>query len=137
LSVFVDTSAFLAVINESDAEHRTAAAVWAELLPSGEELVTSSYVAVETFALLQRRMGMAAVQVFWEELCPALAIQWVDESTHRAGASALLAAGRRKPSLVDCVSFEVMRRMGMERVFCFDPHFREAGFSPISPGKQA
>jgi len=34
-------------------------------------------------------------------------------------------------SLVDCVSFEVMRRIGMNRVFCFDPHFEEHGFEVL------
>jgi predicted nucleic acid-binding protein len=90
-------------------------------------------MVVETFALLQRRMGIDAVAAFWEEICPALTIHWVDESTHRAAAAALLAAGRRKLSLVDCVSFEVMRQTGVERVFCFDPHFEQAGFTILSP----
>jgi predicted nucleic acid-binding protein len=56
----------------------------------------------------------------------------VDLEMHRAGVSALLAASRRNLSLVDCVSFEVMRTLGIKVVFTFDPHFREQGFS-INP----
>ena len=39
-----------------------------------------------------------------------------------------MAASRRKLSLVDCVSFEVMRRGKLHQVFGFDPHFEEQGF---------
>ena len=56
---------------------------------------------------------------------------WVDQPTHEAGVAAVLAAGRRKLSLVDCVSFEIMRRGGIRRAFSFDPHFREAGFELV------
>ena len=41
---------------------------------------------------------------------------------------ALLAASRRKVSLVDCMSFEVMRRYGIRSAFAFDPHFSEQDF---------
>ncbi len=42
-----------------------------------------------------------------------------------------VAAGRRQLSLVDCVSFEVMRRIGLNRAFCLDPHFEEQGFEVL------
>jgi len=32
---------------------------------------------------------------------------------------------------VDCVSFELMRRLGLARAFCFDSHFDEQGFETI------
>jgi predicted nucleic acid-binding protein len=38
-------------------------------------------------------------------------------------------ARRRDLSLVDCVSFEVMRRNGITRAFAVDRHFQELGFS--------
>jgi predicted nucleic acid-binding protein len=46
--------------------------------------------------------------------------------------SALLAAGRRKLSLVDCTSFEIMRSLGIKTVFAFDSHFVEQGFKIIT-----
>jgi len=50
---------------------------------------------------------------------------------HRAATSAYLAATRRGPSLVDRVSFELMRHRGIMVVYAFDRDFRAAGFSTV------
>ena len=34
----------------------------------------------------------------------------------------------RAASFTDCISFVLMRRRGLKRVFGFDRHFRDAGF---------
>ena len=47
----------------------------------------------------------------------------------RAVAGAFLAAARRRLSLVDYVSFEVMRTLGIRTSFSFDPLFKEQGFT--------
>ncbi len=49
--------------------------------------------------------------------------------------SALLAASRRKVSLVDCLSFEVMRRYGIRSAFAFNSHFSEQDFLLIPSTK--
>ena|GEM_PF-3548981 len=51
----------------------------------------------------------------------------------RAGVSALLTSGREQLSLVDCVSFELMRQLGIRTAFTFDRHFEEQGFTCL-PG---
>jgi predicted nucleic acid-binding protein len=43
----------------------------------------------------------------------------------------MLAAARRKVSLVDWVSFEVMRRTGIDVAFAFDDDFRAQGFRTV------
>jgi predicted nucleic acid-binding protein len=40
----------------------------------------------------------------------------------------MLAAVRKKLSLVDCVSFETMRVLKVTTAFTFDRHFKEQGF---------
>lgn len=129
MSIFVDTSGFLAVLDRDEINHRRAADAWSEILQSNEDLVTSNYVLVETYALLQNRLGLPAVRFFQEEVAPVLNISWVDTALHHASMSILLAAGRKKLSLVDCVSFETMRRKGITTAFTLDRHFREQGFA--------
>ncbi len=43
----------------------------------------------------------------------------------------LLIAARRQLSLVDCASFDAMRRLGITTVFTFDKHFAEQGFAQV------
>lgn len=131
MSVFVDTSALFAVLDADDKNHEQAKHAWTNLITQGTELVCSSYVLVEIFALVQHRLGMKAVRVLQEDMAPMLHIEWVDSGTHDAGVAALLTSGRRQLSLVDCVSFDVMRRLGAKVAFTFDSHFAEQGFEQI------
>jgi predicted nucleic acid-binding protein len=124
----VDTSAFLAVIDQDDQNHDKACRQWEALLSGEDALICTNYVVVETAALLQHRFGLEALRTFHEDALPVLAIEWVNEDTHRAAVVRLFLAGRRKLSLVDCVSFEVMHRRGIRSAFTFDKHFKEEGF---------
>ena len=45
--------------------------------------------------------------------------------------NALLAADRRKVSLVDRSSFHIMRSRMVRTAFAFDPHFRDQGFEVL------
>lgn len=132
MTVFFDTSAFLAMLNKDDANHQKAKRVWEELIYSDKILITSNYVIVESLALIQRRLGIEAVRAFQEDVLSLINIEWIDKSTHEAGTSALLTASRKKLSLVDCISFEIMRNIGAKKVFAFDQHFEEQGFQIIS-----
>jgi predicted nucleic acid-binding protein len=73
-------------------------------------LVTTNYVVVETSALFQRRLGQPALRAFHEDVVPLLNVEWIAEQVHAAGVAAVLAAARKKLSLVDCVSFQIIRQ---------------------------
>ena len=131
MNIFIDTAAFLAVLNANDRFHQPARNAWSEIIISGSALFAGNYVILETTALLQHRFGIDALRLFEGELLPVVEIAWVDEAIHKQGMSALLAANRRDLSLVDCTSFEMMRQRGLDRAFTFDPHFNEQGFEVI------
>jgi predicted nucleic acid-binding protein len=128
MTVFLDTSGLYAVFDRDDDNHSKANAAWEEWLRDGTVLLTNNYVLLETTALLQHRIGVAAVRALYEEVTPLLQVDWVSEERHRAGMEAVLAAARKKLSLVDCVSFQTMRNRGVRNAFCFDGHFRQQGF---------
>lgn len=128
----MDTSAFYAVLDADDEEHPAARQAWQHLIEKGHPLPTSNYVLVETLALLQSRLGMQAVREFDDAVYPLLRVLWVDEETNRQAVSAVLATGRRRLSLVDCSSFVLMRRHGLDTAFAFDDHFPEQGFDIVS-----
>jgi predicted nucleic acid-binding protein len=126
---FVDTSALLAVMDSQDQNHNRARAVWEKLVTDEANLICTSYVLVETFALLQSRLGMAAVRTFQDDVVPLLEIEWLEAQSHQRSVAALLIAGRRQLSLVDCASFDAMRTRGLTTAFTFDHHFAEQGFT--------
>jgi predicted nucleic acid-binding protein len=133
MSVFVDTSALMAVIDRNDALHKPARAVWDVLTLGDQDLITTSYVQLELHALLQRRVGVEAVQLLASVFVPVLDVYWVSREEHDSALDALLTANRRELSLVDCVSFLAMRELGLASAFTFDRHFAEQGFG-ILPG---
>jgi predicted nucleic acid-binding protein len=94
-------------------------------------LLSSSYILVETFALVQRRLGMEAVRTVDREMVPLLSLHWLDADLHHRAVAAWLEANRRSLSLVDCTSFEVMRRRDVQQAFAFDGHFEEHGFEVL------
>lgn len=134
-AVFIDTSAFYALLDADDTGHTRVRDSWEQLLTGNTALVTSNYILVETFALMQNRLGMAAVRAFQENIVPLLDVLQIDAQIHAAAASALLAASRKHLSLVDCSSFEVMRRAGIRKAFTLDRHFKEQGFETISSSR--
>jgi uncharacterized protein len=90
-----------------------------------------SYVLVETIALAQRRVGMDAVRALRDELFPALAVEWVDARLHAEAVAALVASAQRSVSLVDHVSFTLMRRRNVRRALAVDRHFAAQGFDLV------
>ena len=64
-------------------------------------------------------------------IVPFLQVDWISEPQHTSDVNDVFTANRRQLSLVDCSSFETMRRLGIEKVFTFDEHFREQGFEVI------
>ncbi|MGD9347536.1 MAG: PIN domain-containing protein [Candidatus Aminicenantes bacterium] len=133
MNIFIDTSAFLAVLDENDSNHSAAKTFWKKIISEGDVLLCHNYILVETSALVLRRLGMEAIRVFEQDIIPILRIIWVTKEIHSAAVSAHLVADRRPLSLVDCVSFEVMRRIGVNKVFASDRHFQDYGFD-LNPG---
>jgi predicted nucleic acid-binding protein len=128
MSLFVDTSALLAFLDRDQPRHQEVLDAWEGAVRDRRVLFTSNYVLVETFALVQRRLGLEALRGFASVLVPMLQVVWIDEQAHASAASALFTAGRRNLSLVDCTSFESMRRLGLTQVLALDEDFARQGF---------
>jgi predicted nucleic acid-binding protein len=131
MTVFLDTSAFVALLDEDNADYALARSAWRDLLVQGHDLHTTNYVVLETTAVLHRRTGLRAVSALVITALPACEVAWVPPAVHEAALAGLLVANRRDLSLVDCVSFDYMRRQGITTAFTFDPHFSDQGFEVI------
>ena len=128
MSLFVDTSALLAFLDADQPRHAEVIDAWEGSITDDRTLFTSNYVLVESFALVQRRLGLEALRALADILVPMLRPLWIDEELHSAGVASLFAARRRKLSLVDCTSFELMRRHGLREALALDDDFARQGF---------
>ena len=128
MSVFVDTSFLVALLDEDDERAGEAAKAWLRLATRRTPVLTSNYVVLESCAVAQRRLGLPAVRRLVRQLLAPVTVEWITRSDHEAALEALLLAGRRGLSMVDCTSFELMRRLDVAECLAFDDHFAEQGF---------
>jgi len=128
MSVLVDTSALVAMVDADDPPHEAARDAWAAMLAHSTSLVLTNLMLVETLAVLSRRMGMEVVTAFCQRQLPLVDLYEVDTPLLLTAVDTWVAARRGDLSLVDVVSFLVMRREGITRAFTLDPHFAEQGF---------
>jgi len=125
--VFIDTSAVFALLVPTDRAHGRASRVFDRLRARDAALITTSYNLVETYALLERRFGRDATAAFRSDFAPLLEVVWVDEDLHERGLDLML----QRPaglSLVDAVSFIIIRDRKLDEVFAFDRYFELEGF---------
>ena len=127
--IFLDTSAIYALADRADENHRPATDLLRTILLSGDQLLTHNYVLVESMALLQHRLGLKSALQLADD-AKGFELVWIGRTTHDEAVASLRAANRRQVSLVDAMSFMIMREHGIEVAFAFDPHFVEQGFRP-------
>jgi predicted nucleic acid-binding protein len=66
MRIYIDISASYSLIDRGDENHREGKKAWMQMLEASYTLVTSNYVLVETFALLQSRIGLEAARGFFD-----------------------------------------------------------------------
>lgn len=127
----MDTSAIYSLLDADDANHHLAERWFARWATAGTDvLVMHSYAVVETAALVQRRLGQTATRALFSDLLPVVSVLFDDEPLHRLAESAYMAAPAG-PSLVDRVSFQLMRDRGLSEAFAFDVHFQRQGLRTV------
>jgi len=127
-TVFVDTSAFLAALDKGDRFHENAAKKWSLLANHRSELWTTDYVRLESWSLIQRRLGAEAVMAFQDDWLPLCKIHEVGRDGFERAAAQWRIAQRRNLSLVDLTSFDAMRQLAIRAALAFDQHFQEMGY---------
>jgi predicted nucleic acid-binding protein len=74
MNIFADTSGFFALLVKNDNMHVRARKNFSYFAENNVQLVTSSFVLVETVALLQHRIGLSPVNDFNAKILPLLEI---------------------------------------------------------------
>lgn len=131
-SVFVDTSAFVALRNRSEAEHEAAREALVELLAEGAALFTSNYVFAETYTALMVRVDRREAIEWGNRFRNGGAIDLVrlDRPTEERAWEILEGHDDKRWSYVDATSFALIERDG-GAAFAFDSHFAQRGLQVI------
>jgi predicted nucleic acid-binding protein len=127
--IFIDTGAFIARYVERDQHHSTALKAWRRLPKLGRRHYTSNFVLDETVTLLGRRSDyvFAADRARHLYASRALEILRPSQDDEIAAVALFEKYADQEVSFTDCVSFVLMRKLRIQRVFAFDRHFRLAG----------
>jgi predicted nucleic acid-binding protein len=131
--VFLDTSYFVALSNPRDQHHATARHVFADLQHRRIRLVTTRGVILEIGNAMSRQHLRAKMIDFLTSLETDESIEVVEisQDLFEAGAEMFRDHADKEWSLTDCLSFVVMRDLGIDEALTFDHHFRQAGFRPL------
>lgn len=126
--IFVDTSGFFALLDRDDQFHEAAAKKWEQLFEKRFEMVTTNYIRLESWALIQCRLGAEAALVFQDDILPVCTIHSINEEYFQRSVAQWRIARRKNLSLVDLTSFDCMRHLHIQEALTFDHHFKEQGF---------
>jgi predicted nucleic acid-binding protein len=130
-SIFVDTSGWLAAINNRDSHYHDVVETYDELVAKGTSFVTSNLVVAEMHALIVRERGASAGCSLLDAIYtdPLYRVVSVDRDLESQATDRWLRRFKEsKFSLTDAVSFEIMRRERITEVLALDHHFEIAGF---------
>lgn len=128
--VFVDTSFVVALINEKDQYHDHASEL-ADLFDR-YPLVTTDAVLLEIGNALARNFREQAAEIIEQFLASdEVTVVHLDAAIFRKAFELYQTYSDKTWGLVDCVSFIVMREMGITDVLTNDKDFDQAGFNAL------
>lgn len=131
--LFVDTSAFLALVNEKDNNH-IAAASFLEDIKNGrakvKKIITSDYVIDETLTRIRYSVGHQEAVQWGRDILASKVVEKIEVGTEIFELAWKLFElyKDKKLSFTDCTSFAIMKKRGIEKAYSFDGDFESMGF---------
>lgn len=128
--VFADTSYYVALLGPRDAHHELAVE-WSERLLG--RVVVTEYVVVELGSALSGLEDRHLYVPFVEELLkdPGTVYVHASPALFRQGLDLFAARPDKAWSMVDCISFVVMKQRRLKEALTTDRHFLQAGFRAL------
>lgn len=130
--IFVDTSAWFAVYSLRDANHPIAISA---ISMFQESLVTTDYILDETLTLLRARGENHRAVAFGRHVIEGsgASIVRINEQDFANAWTTFKSFADKQWSFTDCTSRVLMERLGIQRAFAFDEHFRQFATVEVVP----
>jgi predicted nucleic acid-binding protein len=130
--ILVDTGIWYAANVPEDSDHQVARQL---LLNATSDLCTTDYVVDELLTLLvvrgHRAIAKRVGDEFWTQ--KACDLIWTQPSDIAAAWKVFVTFDDKTWSFTDCVSYTVMKRLGIVETFALDDDFRQFGFVDVKP----
>lgn len=131
--IFVDTSAFLALVNEKDVNH-IAAARFLEDIKDGKvkvkKIITSNYIMDETLTRIRYAVGHKEAVRWGKDILASRVVEKIEvgREIFELAWKLFETYEDKVLSFTDCTSFAIMKKNGIEKAFSFDGDFKSIGF---------
>ena len=131
--VFVDTSAWAALADEDDRQHKDAASIFPSLLRTSKGLITSNLVIAESYILILKNLGHKSAVDFLNNIngSPRILKMYSSSEIEMEAEELLKKYADQDFSYTDAVSFAIMKREKINKVFSFDKHFQTMGYLKV------
>ena len=131
---FVDTGAWIALLNVRDQLHTEAREIYGALKQQREQLYTTDYVIDETVTRLRYDANHSAaveflVAIEGAEEMGTVTLVAIDRAFFQESKRLFRQYSSERLSFTDCTSFVVCQRHGITAAFAFDQHFPIMGIT--------
>jgi predicted nucleic acid-binding protein len=131
--VFVDSSFYIALVHDRDADHASALRLGSALASEAARYITSAAVILEVLAYFSRlgpRLRERAAMLA-ERLLTSVAVEVIplDESILQAGLTLYRQRLDKRYSLADCLAMVICQQRGISEVLSTDRDFEAEGFT--------
>jgi uncharacterized protein len=135
--IFVDTSAWIAIINPRDKYHLAAKEFYGDALTRKRRLLISNLIVSETYTNLLWKLGHHKAISFLNIIEKASSVQciWSNRELESQARDLLRRYDDQDFSYTDAVSFALMQQWELSEVFAFDYHFSVVGFIQLPWGQ--
>lgn len=133
IKCFIDTGAYFARFYDRDRYHIDSLAIWNYLEEKGTVTITSNHVLDELATLLARRSSYRFSGMKIREIYDSgnTIIERPSEEDERKALRYFEKFADQNISFTDCLSFVIIEKYSIHKVFTFDRHFEYAGFEII------
>lgn len=132
-SVFLDTSGWLALVTTRDKLHSAANVLWRRLGRERSRVLLTDWVVAEVGNSLSKGPARTVFDRSLQQLRsdPSTTIQNIDAFLLDEALELFRERIDKTWGLVDCASFVVMQKAGIQEAFTADQHFVQAGFTKL------
>lgn len=131
--VFVNTAAWIALLNMDNVWHQEAGKIRLDLVNKNYVFITTDFVLLEVADALCLPICKKNTADFLRnvERLKSTRVIPLDRALFQAGLDLYETRLDKDWGLTDCISFVVMQREGIVEAFTSDKHFEQAGFTRL------